>query len=46
MGDYLVDGNYCDMFDCGEYCYAISNLMHLGLGEFKNYFRGKQHSGF
>ena len=35
MGDYMVDGNYCDMFDCGEYCYAISNLMHLGLGEFK-----------
>lgn len=35
MGDYMVDGNYCDMFDCGDYCYAISNLMHLGLGEFK-----------
>ena len=35
MGDFLVEGNYCDMFDSGEYCYAISNLMHLGLGEFK-----------
>lgn len=23
------------MFDCGEYSYAISNLMHLGLGTFK-----------
>lgn len=33
--DFFVEGNYCDMFDCGEYSYAISNLMHLGLGTFK-----------
>lgn len=33
--DYFLEGNYCDMFDCGEYTYAISNLMHLGLGKFK-----------
>ena len=33
--DYFVSGNFCDMFDCGEYSYAISNLMHMGLGEFK-----------
>lgn len=34
-GDYFIEGNYCDMFDCGEYSYAISNLMHMGLGTFK-----------
>lgn len=33
--DYFLEGNYCDMFDCGEYTYAISNLMHMGLGKFK-----------
>ena len=33
--DYFIEGNYCDMFDCGEYSYAISNLLHLGLGRFK-----------
>lgn len=33
--DYFLEGNYCDMFDCGEYTYAISNLMHIGLGKFK-----------
>ena len=33
--DYFIEGNFCDMFDCGEYSYAISNLMHMGLGTFK-----------
>ena len=33
--DFYIEGNYCDMFDCGDYCYAVSNLMHLGLGDFK-----------
>lgn len=33
--DFFIEGNYCDMFDCGEYTYAISNLMHMGLGLFK-----------
>ena len=33
--DYYIEGNYIDMFDCGEYSYAISNKMHLGLGAFK-----------
>jgi len=33
--DWFVEGNYCDMFDCGNYVYAISNLMHMSLGEFK-----------
>lgn len=35
QSDYFIDGNYIDMFDYGEYSYAISNLMHLGLGLFK-----------
>jgi hypothetical protein len=30
-----IEGNYCDMFDCGEYVYAVSNFMHMGLGTFK-----------
>ncbi len=33
--DYFVEGNYCDMFDCGNYAYAVSNLMHFGVGRFK-----------
>lgn len=33
--DFFIEGNYCDMFDCGEYAYAVSNLMHMGLGIFK-----------
>lgn len=33
--DYFIDGKFCDMFDCGEYSYAISNSMHLGIGSFK-----------
>lgn len=33
--DFFIEGNYCDMFDSGEYTYAVSNLMHLGLGTFK-----------
>ena len=24
--DFFIEGNYCDMFDCGEYAYAVSNL--------------------
>lgn len=34
-GDFYIEGNYCDVFDCGEYVYAVSNLMHMGLGTFK-----------
>lgn len=34
-GDFYIIGNFCDMFDCGEYSYAVSNLMHMGLGSFK-----------
>ena len=34
-GDFYLEGNFCDMFDCGKYTYAVSNLMHRGLGEFK-----------
>ena len=33
--DFYIEGNYCDMFDCGAYSYAVSNLMHMGLGRFK-----------
>ncbi len=33
--DFFIEGNYCDMFDSGEYTYAVSNLMHLGIGVFK-----------
>lgn len=33
--DFVIEGNFCDLFDCGDYVYAISNLMHMGLGEFK-----------
>lgn len=33
--DFFIEGNYCDMFDCGAYSYAVSNLMHLGLDDFK-----------
>lgn len=33
--DFFVEGNYCDMFDCGKYSYAVSNQMHMGLGDFK-----------
>lgn len=29
------EGNYCDMFDCGAYTYAVSNLLHMCLGTFK-----------
>lgn len=34
-GNFYIEGNFCDMFDCGEYSYAISNLMYMGLGWFK-----------
>lgn len=27
-----IDGNFQDVFDCGPYVFAVSNLMHLGLG--------------
>ncbi len=33
--DFNIEGNFCDMFDCGKYTYAVSNLMHMGLGLFK-----------
>ena len=33
--DFYVEGNFYDMFDCGDYSYAISNTMHMGLGYFK-----------
>lgn len=33
--DFFIEGNYCDMFDCGNYSYAISNLMHMAVGWFK-----------
>lgn len=33
--DFYIDGNFSDMFDCGEYSYAISSLMHRGCGTFK-----------
>ena len=33
--DFFVPGNYCDMFDFGDYTYAVSNLMHLSIGNFK-----------
>lgn len=32
---FFIEGNYVDVFDCGKYTYAISNLMHMGLGHFK-----------
>lgn len=32
---FYEEGNFCDMFDCGEYVYVVSNLMHMGLGIFK-----------
>ncbi len=28
--DYFLDGRFCDMFDCGEYSYAVSNLRNIG----------------
>ena len=33
--DFFIEGNFEVMFDCGGYSYAISNLMHGGLGWFK-----------
>ena len=32
---YYIPGNFCDMFDCGDCCYAVSNLMHMAVGDFK-----------
>lgn len=32
---YYISGNFCDMFDCGDCCYAVSNLMHMAVGDFK-----------
>lgn len=32
---FHIQGNYRDMFDCGKYSYAISNLTHGNLGLFK-----------
>lgn len=34
-GDFFIEGYYSDMFDCGEYTYAVSNLMHMWMGLFK-----------
>ena len=31
----LIDGNFCDMFDFGEYVWGISNLLHLLSGTLK-----------
>lgn len=28
--DFFVRGNFQEMFDCGEYTYAVSNLLHGG----------------
>lgn len=33
--NFFIEGNYCDMFDCGDFSYAISNQMHMGLRYFK-----------
>lgn len=33
--DYYIEGNFCDMFDCGQFVFAVSNLMHMGSGYFK-----------
>lgn len=35
INEFYIEGNYCEMFDCGEYSYAVSNLMHMALGYFK-----------
>ena len=32
--EFSVEGNYCDMFDCGDYAIAVSNLRHMASGEF------------
>ena len=32
---YYISGNFCDMFDCGDYCYVVANLMHMAVGDFK-----------
>ena len=29
-----IEGNFCDMFDCGKFSFAISNCTHMGLGYF------------
>ena len=33
--DYYIEGNFCDMFDCGQYSYAVSELHHLAGRWFK-----------
>lgn len=34
-GGYFVDGQFCDMFDCGAFIFAISNLKQQGRGLLK-----------
>ncbi|MGI6580144.1 MAG: hypothetical protein ACOX3H_07920 [Saccharofermentanales bacterium] len=33
--DYCIEGNFRDMFDCGQYSYAVSELHHLAGRWFK-----------
>ena len=35
IGKRKFDGNFVDMFDFGDYVYAISNLAHLSMGTFR-----------
>ena len=39
---FKLGGNFVDVFDFGDYVYAVSNLMHLGLGMFALYQIGKK----
>lgn len=34
---FKLGGNFVDVFDFGDYVYAVSNSMHLGLGAFSLY---------
>ena len=31
----FLEGNFCDVFDCGKYVIAIDNQMHFGIGRLK-----------
>lgn len=33
--DEAIKGHFCDVFDCGNYSFAVSNLMHFGAGRFR-----------
>lgn len=35
VGDVFMGGYFCDMFDCGDFIFAVSNVMHSGQGLFK-----------